>query len=101
MPNAPTVELAENLGRAHAALQAGDLATADTQMLAAADLCRRLQAAGLGVPDGELTALRELSESCGNSLARLAERLNASAIRNENHRRGITSYHATLLREVG
>lgn len=95
---APSQELAEGLRRVEAALAANDLETADTHMTAAADLCRRLQAAGLGVPEEELGALRALAERCGVSLARVGGDLNAESLRDGNHRRGITSYHATLTR---
>lgn len=101
MPHPPSVELAEALKRADAALQVGDLAAADGHMLAAADLCRRLQAAGLGVPESELGALRAVAERCGVSLARAGRTLNAACHRDDNHRRGIASYHAALLPEVG
>jgi hypothetical protein len=95
---APSRELDERLRKAEAALAAGDLETADTHMAAAADLCRRLQEAGLGVPEAELAALRTLAERCGVSLSRVGEALNAESLRDGNHRRGITSYHATLTR---
>ena len=96
-PNqAPSVELGERLRRAEAALASNDLEAADAQMAAAADLCRRLQAAGLGVPAAELGALRDLADRCGASLTRIGDALNAESMRDENHRRGINSYHATL-----
>ena len=95
---APSEELAERLRLVEAALAANDVETADTHMTAAADLCRRLQAAGLGVPEAELGGLRALAERCGVSLLRVGEALNAESLRDGNHRRGITSYHATLTR---
>ena len=98
MNAAPSIELAERLGRAEAALAQDDLDAADLHMASAADLCRRLQAAGLGIPTQELDALRDLAERCGVSLVRVGERLNAESQRDENHRRGIVSYHATLTR---
>ncbi len=101
MPHPPSVELAQAMQRTLDALLAGDLQGADTHMQAAADLCRRLQAAGLGVPEAELGVLRTLADRCGESLARAGRALNASCHRDENHRRGIVSYHAALLREVG
>lgn len=95
---APSEELAERLRLVEAALAANDVETADTHMTAAADLCRRLQAAGLGVPEAELGGLRALAERCGASLSRVADALNAESLRDGTHRRGITSYHATLTR---
>ncbi len=101
MPQPPSVELAEMLKRAYAALQANDLATADEHMGAAGQLCHRLQAAGLGIPEDELPALRTLAEKCGASLGDAGRRLNSTSLREENHRRGIRSYHATLLQDLG
>lgn len=98
MNPAPSTELADRLARAEAALQQDDLETADGHLAAAADLCRRLQAAGLGIPLQELGELRTLAERLGISLASVGERLNAESQRDENHRRGIVSYHATLTR---
>ena len=98
MNPAPSAELADRLGRAEVALNAGDLETADTHLASAADLCRRLQAAGLGIPPQELDALRALAERCGTSLVSAGQRLNAASQRDENHRRGIVSYHNTLTR---
>jgi len=95
---APSAELADRLERAQAAMEQDDLETADAHLAAAADLCRRLQAAGLGIPPEELGALRELAERCGTSLVSVGDRLNAESQRDENHRRGIESYHATLTR---
>lgn len=95
---APSQELAERLRRVEEALAAKDLEAANAHMTAAADLCRRLQAAGLGVPEAELGALRALADRCGASLSRAGEALNAESLRDGNHRRGITSYHATLAR---
>jgi uncharacterized membrane protein YccC len=95
---APSAELADRLGRAQAALEQDDLETADAHLASAADLCRRLQAAGLGIPPEELATLRDLAERCGTSLVSVGERLNAESQRDENHRRGIESYHATLTR---
>jgi hypothetical protein len=95
---APSQELAERLRQVEEALGANDVETADIHMAAAADLCRRLEAAGLGVPEAELGVLRALAERCGVSLSRVGEALNAESLRDGNHRRGITSYHATLIR---
>jgi hypothetical protein len=94
----PSQELAERLRRVEEALSANDLDTADAHMSAAADLCRRLQAAGLGVPQAELGALRALADRCGVSLSRVGDALNAESLRDGNHRRGMSSYHATLTR---
>jgi uncharacterized membrane protein YccC len=93
---APSTELAEQLGRAEAALGRDDLETADALMAGAADLCRRLQTSGLGVPPAELAQLRELAERCGASLTRLSRALNAESLRDDNHRRGISTYLETL-----
>ncbi|HEX2658799.1 MAG TPA: hypothetical protein VHU40_11025 [Polyangia bacterium] len=98
MNPAPSDELADRLGRAEAALNADDLEAADAHLASAADLCRRLQAAGLGIPPQELATLRALAERCGTSLISVGERLNAASQRDENHRRGIVSYHNTLTR---
>ena len=95
---APSVELAERLRRTEAALAQGDLKGAEAEMAAAAELCRRLQAAGLGVPPEEAGALRDLNERCGAALKRVGNALNAESLRDENLRRGISSYHATLTR---
>jgi len=97
MPQAPSVELAEMLKKACAALQDDDLAAANEHMAAAAELCKRLQVAGLGIPEDEIQALRTLAEQCGRSLADANRHLNDNSMRDENHRRGIRSYHATLL----
>lgn len=95
---APSQELADRLRRVEEALGANDLETADIHMAGAAELCRRLQAAGLGVPEAELGALQALAERCGVSLSRAGEALNADSLRDGNHRRGIISYNATLTR---
>lgn len=92
----PSVELADRLRRAEEALGKNDLAAADAQMAAAAELCRRLQEAGLGVPAEEVAALKAVAERCGQALARVGKALNAESQRDENHRRGISSYLATL-----
>jgi hypothetical protein len=100
MQQAPSLELAEMLKKALAALASEDLAAADEQMAAAAQLCHRLQAAGLGIPHGEVSALRDLAEKCGLALADANQRVNDASIRDENLRRGIRSYHATLLQDL-
>lgn len=94
----PAVELVSSLGRAEAALARGDSEAADVEMKAAADLCRRLQAAGVSVPARELGVLRELADRLGVALAQLARELNAESLRDENHRRGIVTYHEALTR---
>jgi len=96
--HAPSVELAERLRRAQEALAKNDLGAADGHMAAAADLCRRMQEAGLGVPAEEIDGLREMARRCGDALARAGESLNAESLRDDNHRRGITAYLATLTR---
>jgi len=100
MQQAPSVELAEMLKKVLAALDGQDLATADEQMAAAAQLCHRLQAAGLGIPQDEVPALRALADKCGAALATASQLLNDASLRDENHRRGIRSYHATLLQDL-
>jgi hypothetical protein len=88
----PAAELVALLGQADAALTRGDHDGAAEVMASAADLCRRLQAAGVGVPASELAALRALGDRCGLALERMARELNAASFRGENHRRGITTY---------
>lgn len=100
MQQAPSVELAEMLKKVLALLDAQDLAAADDQMGAAAQLCHRLQAAGLGIPQDEVPALRALADKCGVALANASQLLNDASLRDENHRRGIRSYHATLLQDL-
>lgn len=100
MQQAPSLELAEMLKKVLASLEAEDLAAADEQMAAAAQLCHRLQAAGLGIPHDEVPALRALADRCGQALANANQRLNDASMRDENHRRGIRSYHATLLQDL-
>src|SRR5262245_10033636 len=94
----PAAELVSILGRAEAALARGDSEAANVDMKAGADLCRRLQAAGITVPARELGVLRELADRCGVALARIAKELNAESLRDENHRRGIVTYHEALSR---
>ena len=100
MQQAPSVELAEMLKKVLASLDAEALAAAAEQMAAAAQLCHRLQAAGLGIPQDEVPALRSLAEKCGQALGNANQRLNDASMRDENHRRGIRSYHATLLQDL-
>jgi hypothetical protein len=88
----PAAELVALLAQADAALARDDHDGAAEAMTAAADLCRRLQAAGVGVPASELVALRELGDRCGLALERMARELNAASFRGENHRRGIITY---------
>ena len=95
---APWVELGERLRRAQESLAQNDLGAADAHMAAAADLCRRMQDAGLGVPAEELEALRDVARRCGEALARAGHSLNAESLRDDNHRRGINAYLATLTR---
>lgn len=90
---APSMELATMLGRADAALARGDREAASVDMAAAADLCRRLQMAGLGIPATELQGLRDLADRCGVALGRLGQELNAESFRDDNHRRGISTYN--------
>lgn len=96
----PSLELAEMLKKALAALAGEDLPAADEQMAAAAQLCHRLQVAGLGIPQDEVPTLRTLAEKCGLALAEANRRLNDASMRDENLRRGIRSYHATLLQDL-
>ncbi len=95
---APSTELVEALTQAEAALAAGDTETANVAMESAADLCRRLQTAGLGVPPPELGVLRDLAERVGLALQRLGLELQADSLRGDNHRRGMASYQSTRLR---
>jgi hypothetical protein len=92
------MDLATLLGRADVALAHGDTTAADVAMAEAADLCRRLQAAGLGVPADELGILRDLAERCGLALTRLGQELNAESFRDDNHRRGMVMYQTSLRR---
>jgi len=95
--NAPApaaTELIATLTRAAAALDAGDGEAASAAMEAAADLCRRLQTAGMGAPASELAALRDLYDRCGAALMRLNEQLNAASFRGEQQRRGMEAYQA-------
>jgi len=41
---------------------------------------------------------RELADRCGTSLVSVGDRLNAESQSEDNQRRGIESYHATLTR---
>jgi len=100
MQQAPSLELAEMLKKALAALASEDLSVADEQMAAAAQLCHRLQVAGLGIPEDEVPVLRGLAEKCGLALANANQRLNDASMRDDNLRRGIRSYHATLLQDL-
>ena len=95
---APAHELLDALTRAAAALDAGNSDAAAADMESAADLCRRLQAAGLPVPAPELDRLRELYDRCGVALVRMGEQLNAASFRDENQRRGLEAYQATASR---
>lgn len=100
MQQAPSVELAEMLKKVLASLDVQDLAAADEQMAAASQLCHRLQAAGLGIPQDEVPTLRALADRCGVALANANQVLNDASLRDENLRRGIRSYHATLLQDL-
>lgn len=84
--------LIDILGHAETALASGDMESADAAMQAGADLCRRLQAAGIAVPASELAAVRDMAERCGMELARLTTELNADSAKGENFRRGMASY---------
>jgi hypothetical protein len=95
---AAAVELLTTLTRVETALAAGDSEGAAVDMNSAADLCRRLQAAGMGVPPAELGALRDLWERCGMALTQLGENLNAESFRDDNHRRGVGVYQDSLRR---
>jgi hypothetical protein len=97
-PPPPAEELVSELGRAEAALACDDTETANVAMAAAADLCRRLQAAGVVVPPAELAVLRALAERCGLALTRLGQDLNAESFRDDNHRRGVDTYLAASRR---
>jgi hypothetical protein len=94
----PHAALAEALARAETALAAGDVAAAAREMAEAADLCRRLQAAGLPVPAEHAESLGALSARCGEHLDRLASELQVDSRRNEQHRRGIVSYTGSRVR---
>lgn len=96
--HAPSIELAERLRQAEEALAKNDLSAADAHMAAAAALCRRMQEAGLGVPAEEIEGLRDAASRCGEALARAGQSLNAESLRDDNHRRGISAYLATLIR---
>lgn len=87
-----TDELKAALTRSVAALEAGDLDAASTDMEAAAELCGRLQTAGVRVPGPELAQLRELYQRCGVFLVQSGEKLNADSFRDEQHRRGMEAY---------
>ena len=50
----PVQELVDTLTRVAAALDAGESDAASADMEAAADLCRRLQSAGMSLPAAEL-----------------------------------------------
>lgn len=93
---APSSELIDTLAHAEAALARGSMDDANQAMESAADLCRRLQAAGLGLPAFELEVLRDLAERCGVALTRLGQELQSDSLRGDNHRRGIASYQSTL-----
>lgn len=95
---APAHELVAALTRAAAALNAGDADAAGADMASAADLCRRLQAAGVHIPPSELTTVRDLYERCGLALGRMGEELNAASFRDEAQRRGMAAYRATAAR---
>jgi hypothetical protein len=88
----PVQELVAALTRAAAALGAGESDAAAADMEAAADLCRRLQGAGMGVPAAELARLRELYEQCGVALGHMSEQLNAASFQGEQQRRGLDAY---------
>ena len=94
----PATELIATLTRAAAALDAGDGEAANADMEAAADLCRRLQAAGVGVPALQLATLRALYDRCGVALVRLGEELNAASFRDEQQRRGMEAYQTRTSR---
>lgn len=91
----PAHELGETLTRVTAALDAGDTEAASVDMEAAADLCRRLLAAGFRVPSSQVAGLRELYERCGIALVRMGDRLNAASFEEEQQRRGLDAYQAT------
>lgn len=94
MNAAPADELMAALSRCATALDGDDLDAASTEMDAAADLCRRLQAAGMSLPGPELTRLRELYERCGVALAETGQKLNAASFRDGQHRRGMEAYRS-------
>ena len=87
-----SLELARTLESANAALARGDTEAANIAMADAADLCRRMQAAGLGVLATDQGVLRDLADRCGVALTRLAHELNAESFRDDNQRRGLRTY---------
>jgi hypothetical protein len=89
----PVHELVDALTRAAAALAAGQSDAASADMEAAAELCRRLQGAGMGVPAAELDRLRALYEQCGVALGHMSQQLNAASFQGEQQRRGLVAYH--------
>jgi hypothetical protein len=91
---APAYELVDALTRATAALDAGDSEAASADLEAAADLCHRLQTAGIRLPAPELARLRELYERFGVALVRIGEEVNAAGFRDEQQRRGLEAYHS-------
>ena len=88
----PSAELLDLLAQADAAFARDDRESSLASIHEAADLCRRLQAAGVTVPAAELTALRELGARCGLAIERMARALYAASFREDNHRRGIATY---------
>jgi hypothetical protein len=94
----PAHELVAALTRAAAALDLGDSDTATAEMASAADLCRRLQTAGIALPSSELGRLRELYDRCGIALDRIGQELNAAGFRDDQQRRGMEAYQATTVR---
>jgi hypothetical protein len=97
-PPSAAAELVSELSRADAALAGNDTESANVAMAAAADICLRMQAAGVTVPLAELTILRATAERCGLALDRLRQELNAESFQNDNHRRGVDAYLAAARR---
>jgi|SRR5450432_993663 len=91
-------ELLTVLEQTEAALSSGDTEAADRTMSAAAELCRRMQAAGTSIPAADLQLMQGLAEQCGRSLMRLERALNAESQRDEKHRRGLMTYQASQRR---
>lgn len=86
--------LTEILACAEAALGTGDTEAAAVAMQSGAELCARLEAAGLPVPPSEISALRDRFDRCGVELERLTRELQSDSAKGENLRRGVASYEA-------
>jgi hypothetical protein len=95
---AAPADLVGFLEQAESALARGEHDTADTAMSAAAEICRRMQSAGVPIPNEEIGALQALVARCGTLLERMAAELNAESLRDDNHRRGLLTYQASQVR---